>query len=119
MIYWYQDLYMDEKVAENPGRCKKRIARRRPWKKSYVAITLATNEKNLFEIMETRQLFFRRYAYLDLYVVGLAVSYENAVGLLQGILEKGYKENPAFSPRDCFPKEDFSDTVKESNFQRT
>lgn len=112
MIYWYRDLYMDEKVAENPRRCKKRIARRRPWKRGYVAITLAANEKNLFEIMETRQLFFRRYAYLDLYVVGLAVSYENAVRLLQGILEKGYQMDPAFSPRKCFRKEDFSDTVE-------
>lgn len=119
MIYWYRDLYMDEKVAKNPERCKRRVARRRPWKKSYVAITIAANEKNLFEIMETRQLFFRRYAYLDLYVVGLAVSYENAVELLQGILEKGYQENPAFSPRDLFRKEDFSETVKARNFQRT
>lgn len=118
MIYWYRDLYMDEKVAKNPERCKRRVARRRPWKKSYVAVTLAANEKNLFEIMETRQLFFRRYAYLDLFVVGLAENYENAVGLLQQILEMGYQRDPAFSPRSYFQKEDFTVSVKERNSRK-
>ena len=73
MIYWYQNLYMDETVEKNPKRCKKRVEKRRPWKKSYVVLTLAQNDKNLFEIMQTRQLFFHRYRHVDMYVV--AVSY--------------------------------------------
>ena len=107
MIYWYRNLYMDDTVAKNPERCKKRVERRRPWKKSYVALTLAANEKNLFEIMETRQLFFRRYNHLDLYVVGLAADYEKAVKMLQGILEQGYRLDPSFQPRKQFRKKDF------------
>ena len=67
MIYWYQNLYMDETVEKNPKRCKKRVEKRRPWKKSYVVLTLAQNDKNLFEIMQTRQLFFRRYRHVDMY----------------------------------------------------
>lgn len=107
MIYWYRDLYMDEKVAVNPERCKRRVERRRPWKKNYVAVVLAPNERNLFEIMETRQLFFRRFAYLDLYVVGLTSTYDKAVELVQKILVEGYEEDSAFQPRECFRKEDF------------
>lgn len=107
MIYWYRNLYMDDVVAKNPQRCKKRVEKRRPWKKSYVALTLAANEKNLFEIMETRQLFFRRYNYLDLYVVGLASDYKKAVEILQDILEQGYYLDPLFQPRERFKKEDF------------
>ena len=107
MIYWYRNLYMDEAVAKHPERCKKRVERRRPWKKSYVALTLAVNENNLFEIMETRQLFFRRYNHLDLYVVGLTSSREKAVEILQEILEQGYSSNPSFQPRELFKKEDF------------
>jgi hypothetical protein len=99
---------MDEKVAKNPARCKRRVARRRPWKKSYVAITLAANEANLFEIMETRQLFFRRYAHLDLYVVGMAADYENAVELLQTMLLDCYREDEAASPRTFFDRKDFT-----------
>ena len=57
MIYWYQNLYMDETVEKNPKRCKKRVEKRRPWKKSYVVLTLAQNDKNLFEIMQTPVVF--------------------------------------------------------------
>ena len=76
MIYWYQNLYMDETVEKNPKRCKKRVEKRRPWKKSYVVLTLAQNDKNLFEIMQTRQLFFHRYRHVDMYVVALTSDYD-------------------------------------------
>lgn len=112
MIYWYPDLYMDETVRKHPKRCKKRVARRRPWKKSYVAITLATNEKNLFEIMETRQLFFRRYSYIDLYVVGLAANQTEAKKLLQQMLEDIYREDTSFRPRCYFDRDAFSDKIE-------
>ena len=112
MIYWYRNLYMDDTVAKNPERCKKRVERRRPWKKSYVALTLASNKKNLFEIMETRQLFFRRYNHMDFYVIGLTSNYEKAVEILQEILEQGYHLDPMFQPREHFKKEDFVSNEK-------
>mgnify|MGYP000846344853 FL=1 len=107
MIYWYQNLYMDETVEKNPKRCKKRVEKRRPWKKSYVVLTLAQNDKNLFEIMRTRQLFFRRYRHVDMYVVALTSDYDAAVEILQQILEKGYRENPEYNPRNVFAKKEF------------
>lgn len=94
MIHWYKDLYMDHNVRENPERCKRHIERSagslkrslsKFWK-SYYVITLPSNEENLYDIMETRQLFFRRYANKDLYIVGLAKSYDSALELLQQIL---------------------------------
>ena len=94
MIHWYKDLYMDQKIRGNPERCKRHIERcagslkrslSKFWK-SYYAITLPSNEENLYDIMETRQLFFRRYAKKDLYIVGLAKSYDSALELLQQIL---------------------------------
>ena len=109
MIHWYQKLYMDEMVSEHPRRCKKQVMQRKPWKKSYFAITLATNPNNLFEIMETRQLFFRRYSYMDLYVVGLTETYENAVQVLQQILLEMEKEEGTFSTDTYFKKTEFSD----------
>lgn len=112
MIYWYPDLYMDEKVARQPKKCKKRVARRRPWKKNYIAITLAVNEKNFFEIMETRQLFFRRYAYLDLYVVGLASSWKEARKLLQQIVEDMWREDTSCHPQMYFKRDIFSEKIE-------
>lgn len=107
MIYWYPDLYMDEKVAKHPEKCKKRVAERRLWKKSYVVITLAINEKNFFEIMETRQLFFRWYSHHDLYVIGLASDREAARKLLQQIIEDMWREDTSCRPQDYFKRDEF------------
>lgn len=107
MIHWYRNLYMDETVQKNPARCRERVMRRRPWKRSYYAITLASNSDNLFEIMGTRQLFFRRYEYLDMYVIGLAADYDSAVELLQLVLADIWDSDGAFRPRDYFDKKDF------------
>lgn len=112
MILWYRGLYMDEEVKKNPSKCKKRVLRRRPWsdrpwKKSYYAILLAENPDNLFEIIDTRQLFFRRCGYLDMYVVGLAAHYSEAVDLLQRILEEIWQADNSFAPRKYFDKDDF------------
>ena len=107
MILWYRSLYMDEQVKKNSGKCKKRVSKRRPWKKSYYALCLAENPDNLFEIMDTRQLFFRRYRYLDMYVLGLAGDYKGAVGLLQQILEEIWQNTAPFAPRQYFDRDDF------------
>lgn len=107
MIYWYSDLYMDEKVKKNPEKCKKSVMNRRLFRKSYTAIVLAMNEKNLFEIIETRELFFRRYSYLDIYVVGLASNKDEALSLLQQLLLEVWKEDSFASPRKYFDKNCF------------
>lgn len=107
MILWYRSLYMDEEVKKNPEKCKKRVLRRRPWKKSYYALLLAENPDNLFEIIGTGQLFFRRYDYLDMYVVGLAANYSEAVALLQQILEEIWHADASFAPRKYFDRNDF------------
>ena len=84
MIFWYKDLYMDEKVRKQEKKCKKIIEERSifqklPWKKSFYIITLAENEKNLFEIMNTDQLFFKYYGQKELYVIGVTSDYDAAV----------------------------------------
>lgn len=112
MIYWYRHLYMDETVKRNPKKCMKRVERRRPWKKNYYAVTLAANPDNLFDIMGTRQMFFRRYAYLDMFVVGLAASKDEAVEILQQIVEKmSLEEN--WNPKGFFKKEEFFNKKKD------
>lgn len=102
MIFWYHDLYMDEIVAKNPSRCKKRVEQRKPWKRSYYAVTLAANKQNLFEIMDTRQLFFRRYAYLDIHVIGLAHCYESALTLLTQMIMDVLAKQGDIRPAEYF-----------------
>ncbi|MBO5486624.1 MAG: hypothetical protein J5988_06820 [Eubacterium sp.] len=106
MVCWYRDLYMDETVRKNPKKCKKRVEKRRPWKKNYYAVTLASNPENLFDIIGTREMFFRRYAYMDVFVVGLAASKGEAVKLLQEILEEMNRKN-VWNTAHFFRKKDF------------
>lgn len=83
--------------------------RRRPWKKNYYALMLAQNPQDLFEIVGTRELFFRRFGYLDLYIVGLTSDYDSAVKILCRILTQYYSGSgqSGQTPRDLFDKDDF------------
>lgn len=108
MIHWYRHLYMDEKVAKRPAFCKRNVEAGRIWKKNYFVLTLAVNRENLFEIMGTRQLFFRYYRNVELYVIGLAASRESAEELLLRMVEDVCREDKEFFPRRYFLRQDFS-----------
>lgn len=112
MIFWYDDLYMDDSVRQKEKAFRKTIEKRSvwqklPWKKSYYIITLANNEENLFEIMNTDEMFFRYYGYTDIYIVGVSGDYDGVVEMLAQILTEGYRENRDYNPREVFTKEYF------------
>ncbi len=109
MIFWYDRLYMDDAVRKNEKKCRKIIERRSmwqnlPWKKSYFVLVLANNGENLFEIMNTNQMFFRYYGYTNLYIIGVAGNYEGAVEILRYIMTKGYEKDAAYNPRSVFTR---------------
>lgn len=129
MLYWYRDLMISEKFNKNPERhikkveeyyhaepksrifgSKKRVwerfvGKKIPWKEYFVIIR-ATNPDNLFEVMGTRQWIFRHYERMDLYVIGLYSSADEAVGAIEDILMKGYEEDPDYMPRRIYGVDD-------------
>ena len=117
MIFWYEHLYMDEKLRHKEKQCKKIIEHRRkwkkypwqmlPWKKNYYVLALASNQENLFDIMNTDQMFFRYYEHQDLYVLGVSENYDGAVEILQQIMTDGFHNEPEFDPRKLFTKDRF------------
>lgn len=114
MIYWYDSLYMDGTVRKNVKKCKKNIEqggrffRNRCFSgKGYFVVALANNGKNLFEIMNTNQMFFRYYESKKLYVLGVAGDFEGAVEIFRYIMTKGYEEDREFDPRQVFTKDRF------------
>ena len=116
MLHWYRNLYMDEAVQKKTEKSKRRVEMCHKsfrqslcfWKQDYYVIMLAENPQNLFEIIEIRQLFFRRYQHMDLYVVALAVTKERAVRLLKDMLTEIWESDRQFCVRGYFDKEDFS-----------
>ena len=108
MVFWYTDLYMDEEVKKNPKRCKRRILSKKLYKKSYYIITLPSNNDNLFDIIATREIIFKRYENIDMYVLGIAGNRESAIEILQKIiLENCIEENDIKKPIHLFEKEKF------------
>ncbi len=123
MIFWYNDLYMDQNIVKNEKQCKKIIEERcrhkqgikkklkenlAPWNQNFELVILANNKENLFEIINTRQMFFSYYSMFDIYVVGVAKQYEGAVEIVRSIMENGYREDESYDPRMQFAKEHFS-----------
>lgn len=115
MIYWYDHLYTDEAVRRKEQNYKKaveeKIKKSFPSKilpsKSCYLLVLANNEENLFEIVNTNQMFFRYYEYTNVYIVGIAKKYDGAVEILQRIMTEGYGTDLAFDPRSVFTKNRF------------
>lgn len=115
MLHWYKDLYMDEIVKKNPPKAKKRVEWCHKsfkkslyfWKQSYYAIMLASNPNNLFEIIETRQLFFRHFQNKHVYIIGLAGSKQEAITIVQIMVEKLWQKDSELRVREFFETEDF------------
>lgn len=115
MIYWYQQLYMDETVSERPNRCKKRVEECyrdwkktvRLWKGSYYIVALAANPENLFDIMECKQMFFRHYQSQDFYIIGLTSTREAAIDVVQTIIQEKLALDEKADLHHIFRKEDF------------
>ncbi|MCR5691636.1 MAG: hypothetical protein K6G62_05400 [Eubacterium sp.] len=105
MIRWYEKLYMDKKVSKHPKRAMRRVEAKKLWK-NYFALTLAGNPDNLFEIIETREMFFRHNRQRELYIFGLASSKKNAIKILRDIFEEA-SVREEFDPRAMFERKNF------------
>ncbi len=127
MIFWYEHLYLQQELVKDEEKCKKIIWERcrhkkgivkkvkenlAPWKENYELLIVANNPDNLFEIINTNQMFFRHYERQDIYVIGIAKSYAGAVEMVRQIMTKGYGDDLSFEPRELFRKEYFVEASK-------
>lgn len=101
MIKWSNQLYFDDSIKKKPDKWKKRVEDGK-LSHSLFCICLASNEKNLFDIMNSNELFFRHYKKNDLYIAGLAKTREDAIDLLQDMLEDIYRETGDIKVREYF-----------------
>lgn len=107
MIKWYHNLYLDEKAAKKEKKFRKCVTSEKILKRHCTVIALASNEENLFDIFDTKELYFRYNRRRELYVIGLAVNYESALELLQIMLSDVMAAEKTFSPRQFFDRAQF------------
>ena len=65
-------------------------------------ITLASNRKNLFDIFHAAHLKQPAFYKQDLYVVGIASGYEEALELVQRMIDDIYRKTGGFAVREYF-----------------
>ena len=88
-MYWYGDLYVGTTAAKNKSRIINKLKKHRFIKDVYV-ITRASNGCDLFDIYPAGVLVQKYYKKMDLFVIGIAVSYGEAVELVRQIVEDVY-----------------------------
>ncbi len=92
---WYDDLYVGESIIHKTNKIKWKILHNAGQIRIYV-ITLASNDKNLLDIIPSQELMQKGYPKKDLYVVGLAKEYDEAVEVAASIIDEVYRQTGAF-----------------------
>ncbi|MFV0464828.1 MAG: hypothetical protein ACK5ML_02045 [Lachnospiraceae bacterium] len=91
---WYPNLYLGTSL-QGQGKYFIRKRLRMKLKRSYV-ITFPSNPTNLMDIISTAELCKKNYPKSDLYIMGIAGDYEEAVELAGCILSETYYQTGTF-----------------------
>lgn len=98
-MIWYENLYIGESIIHKKDRIIWKIRHNAGQINIYV-ITLASNEKNLLDIIPSQELLQRGYPKSQLYIVGLAKGYDEAVTVAASIVDEVYRRTGTFSVRN-------------------
>lgn len=101
MITWYHKLYMDDRIVKNADKFKNAIEENKPTVGLY-CIALASNENNLFDIINVNELMFQHYRRNNIYILGLARGKESAKRLVARMIEDVYRETGDVRAREYF-----------------
>ncbi len=101
---FYQKLYVGESV-KNPGKVKRKLARGAKTLHVYV-IALASGD-NLLEIYHCAYLLQKFYKQYPPFIVGIAGSYDEAVLLVQAIVEEVCQNTGGYAVKDYFASDSF------------
>ena len=92
---WYKDLYVGESIADKVDRIKWKINHNAGTIRIHV-ITLASNPKNMLDIIPARELLQKGYPKKDLYVIGLAHGMNEAHEVVKQIIDEVYRATEGF-----------------------
>ena len=104
MIVWSDKLYIGEQAERNVKKLQKKLEHYKPVKDLFL-ITKPSNEKNLFDILPAKELFFPYYKKQKLVVYGLAKGRGEAEQLLITILEDVYQKMDGLYCKEYFETE--------------
>lgn len=89
MLKWYKKLYIGDNAKKKAPSVIKKVNQGKLQYDIYL-ITLASNEKNLLEIIQANQLVQKTLRKLCPMIVGMASGYEEALEVVEKIVEETY-----------------------------
>ncbi len=95
---WHKDLYTGESILHKQQKVKWKIVHGVGQIRVYV-ITLASNGQNLLDIIPARELLQKHYPKRNLYVIGLAGNYQEALEVAGHIINEVYGKTGDFDVR--------------------
>lgn len=100
-MYWYGDLYIGTTAAKNKSRIINKLKKHRFLKNVFV-ITTAFNGCDLFDIYPANVLTQKYFREKEFMVIGIAEGYDEAVLLVQKIVEELYCRQGIKNLREYF-----------------
>ena len=91
MLKWYKKLYIGDNAKKKAPSVIKKVNQGKLQYDIYL-ITLASNEKNLLEIIQANQLLQKTLRNLCPMIVGLAAGYAEALEIVERIVEETYQK---------------------------
>lgn len=101
---WYRKLYIGKTAKKKRYEIVWKVKHRAGMLGVYV-ITLASNEKNLLDIIDSSVLLQPFYKNENIFIVGIACGYEEAVELAARIVEELYRKTGEFQIRKFITNE--------------
>lgn len=86
---WYKHLYVGNSLIGKVHKIKWKINHNAGTVSVYV-IALASNPDNLIDIIPARELLQKAYPKDDMFIVGIAKGYDEAIGVVQRIIDETY-----------------------------
>lgn len=100
-MQWAENLYLTDKTEKKKDKIIRKANRGMGMVSIYL-ITLASNPENLFDIFHAAHLKQPAFYKQDLFVVGIASDYEEALELVQRMVEDIYRKTGGFAVREYF-----------------
>lgn len=101
MILWTSRIYFGDKLNKKKDKVIASINNSEVTFGVY-CITFASNEDNLFDIMNANELLFPHYKKSEVRIVGLAKGKEEALELVQKMLMEVYHKTGSFDVKTYF-----------------
>lgn len=97
-MIWYEKLYVGESIVHKKNKIKWKIRHQAGQIDIYV-IALASNTKNLLDVIPSHELLQKGYPKKELTIVGLAKGYDEALTVAASIVEEVYRQTGTFAVR--------------------